>query len=612
MRSTEGLAHYERSSPTLLAQQPPSLPYRPEQPDLEWDAVYAHLESRLGMGRTWRYSYWMHWAEIAQFLLPQRYRWLVVANLFRRGSPINQAIIDSTAGLARDIASSGMVDGIFPSTRPWFKHAVGIPGLEPDTEGKNWLEDLDAAMVVVLAQSNFYDRMAQAMQDLVAFCTAPAVCYEDAEDVVRFHTPCTGEYYLFNGARLSVDAMYTENTYTVSQQVDKFGLEACSVGTQEKWRAGGASLEMEDVVACAIEPNFPLDGRGRPGGKEIKVIPGGFPYREIWWLRGQKTNGPLSIRGFWDKPFAAARWATTGNDPYGNRGPGIDALGDIKQLQQETKRKLEAIEKQVRPPMGADPEMKNEPSSTTPGGITYVNSQSGKKGFWPLFEVKPDLAAMALDIKDVQTRIDRCFMVDVFMAISQMEGVQPRNAIEIAERKGEKLQRLGPVVGFLKSEFASPLLQRVANIIMRRRMLKPMPRSLMGVPLKLDYMDMVTLAQLGAETANMESTLATVGNLGALAQAAGLPPPLRIFNLDESARILAERKTFPARGLFTAAEVEAHDKAKAQQAQQAQAVQAAQAGVEAAGTLGKVDANTGNMAGLLGSRMGLLPSQGQA
>jgi hypothetical protein len=396
---------------------------------------------------------------------------------------------------------------------------------------------------------------------------------------------------------------------TVSQIVDEYGLEACDDGTRSLWRAGGASHEMEKVVACAIEPNFPLDARGRPGSKEVRIVPSGFPYREVYWLRGEKAGRPLSKRGFWDKPFGVGRWKVQSNFPYGRDCPGIASLGDVKQLQRQQARKGEGIEKQVRPPMGGDPELKNEPSSILPGHITYVNSQSGKKGFWPLFEVKPDLAAMSVDLKDTQTRIDRAYMVDVWMAISQMEGVQPRNVIEIAERKGEKLQRLGPVVGLLKDEIADPVLQRTANIIVRRRMLRPRPPSLQGVPLQLKYMDMVTLAQLGAETANMESTLATIGNLGALAQAASLPPPLRIFNLDESARIFAERKSFPARGVFTPEEVAAHDKAKAQQAENAQAVQAAQAGVQAAGTLGKVDTQ-GNMAALLGSRMGLLPQGG--
>ena len=51
--------------------------------------------------------------------------------------------------------------------------------------------------------------------------------------------------------------------------------------------------------------------------------------------------------------------------------------------------KAEAIEKMVRPPMGADPELKNERSSIPIGHITYVDTEHNKKGFWPLFEVKP-------------------------------------------------------------------------------------------------------------------------------------------------------------------------------------------------------------------------------
>ena len=48
--------------------------------------------------------------------------------------------------------------------------------------------------------------------------------------------------------------------------------------------------------------------------------------------------------------------------------------------------KAEFLEKCVRPPMGADVELKNEPASIIPGSITYVNTSSGKKGFFPLFD----------------------------------------------------------------------------------------------------------------------------------------------------------------------------------------------------------------------------------
>jgi len=45
-----------------------------------------------------RYSWWLHWRELADFILPRRYRWLVMTNQMNRGSPINQNIIDSTGG----------------------------------------------------------------------------------------------------------------------------------------------------------------------------------------------------------------------------------------------------------------------------------------------------------------------------------------------------------------------------------------------------------------------------------------------------------------------------------------------------------------------------------
>jgi hypothetical protein len=44
------------------------------------------------------------------------------------------------------------------------------------------------------------------------------------------------------------------------------------------------------------------------------------------------------------------RWDVTGNDPYGT-GTAFDAIGDIKQLQHETRRKAQAIDKMVDPPM---------------------------------------------------------------------------------------------------------------------------------------------------------------------------------------------------------------------------------------------------------------------
>ena len=124
-------------------------------------------------------------------------------------------------------------------------------------------------------------------------------------------------------------------------------------------------------------------------------------------------------------------------------------------VSEETRRKAEFIEKGVRPPMGANPELKNEPSSIVPGNITYTSTDGGKKGFWPLFEPNPQwLAGITADIDKINARINQCLFVDVFMAITRMEGVQPRNELELTKRDLERLQELGPFITKFENEFA--------------------------------------------------------------------------------------------------------------------------------------------------------------
>lgn len=607
--SQDTFAAYERSSPTLLAQQPPTVPEKPWEPDFDWDVTFSALESRMNQLRNVRYSYWYFWAKLAEYLLPRRWRWLCTANDWaRRGNNLNTSIIDSTATLAMNICASGMVDGIFPSNRPWFKLGLAIPGVEPDADAKDWLEDTENRIYTILAQSNFYTSMAQAMQDLTVFGTSPVLIYEDSEDVIRCYVPCAGEYMLAVSSRFSVDTFYREFTLTVAQIVDMFTVDACPRQVQELWEQGGGSLENEFVVAHCVEPNFALNGRGSTSGKKIEVVKGKFPFREVYWLRGMKSDQPLSKRGFNGKPFVAFRWSIVANDAYG-RSPGMDAFGDTAQLQLETRAKGEAIQKIIRPPMGADPELKNEPASINPAQITYVSSQGAKKGFWPLFELPPGaLKPLTDDLKEIQQRIKEIFLVDVWMAISQMEGVQPRQNLEIAERRGEKMQRLGPVVGLVKTEGAEPALVRVMDIASRRKILRPMPDSLRGIPLKVTFLDMVTLAQLGSQTAAMEQTFAVAGKLSeaSLAAQGAFPNPARIINWDDSMRDYAGKANFPMKDIYSPKEVEAHDQAKAQAANANMVGQAAIPAVTAAKTLSETQVGGGQSAlqAMLGTRGG--------
>lgn len=499
---TGDTAFYEQSSPSLLASTPsiPRVNYLTS--DTRWQQTRLQLEQRTYSLRSARNSWWEHWAKIADVLLPRRMRWLIAPNQAHRGSAINQAIKDPTASIAMRVCSAGMRSGLMPSSRPWFK--IKVPeewSNQMDQDARLYCSKTESTLYMLMAGSNWYTSGTQMFEDLSAFGTAPMLIYEDRQSVVRCQVPVCGEYFLGADSTMRIDSFYRLFPLTLLQLVSMFGIENIGPELQSIWQTKGATLDQEWIVGHAIEPNFGMAQPGQDPSLGIVGRPGEYAYREFYWLWGISTPTPLSVRGFMSKPFIAPRWSTTSNDAYG-RSPGMDALPDILQLHQMTMRQAEGIDKNVRPPLLASTELKNQPSSILPGRVTYV-SDLAKAGMKPIYEVRPDIAAMAQLIEKIEQRVERWFFNDLFQMLENMEGVQPRTTMEIAERRGEKLQVLGPIVEAIEQELADAI-RRLYGIAKRRGLLPPLPPSLAGVPVHIDIRSMIALAQEAAETASME------------------------------------------------------------------------------------------------------------
>jgi hypothetical protein len=599
--------HYEVADASLLALTPALSPQRSILADFNWEQFRNVLEQRLYGLRSWRYSWWAHWALLAEYILPRRYHWLITPNQMVRGNPINQAIVDPTGTQALRICSAGLMNGLMSPSDPWFKLSAG-EGFEVDFEAQQWLDVVEERIYTVMEESNFYKAAAQMFEDLPVFGTAPMLIYEHPKEIIRCYNPCAGEYFLANGADFAVNTFERTFVLTTIQLVEMFGLENCGPDVQQLWNSKGANLETEWIVAHAIEPNYPTDVPGFES-KKMGVVAGGFAYREVYWLWGRNSPKPLSVRGFREFPVICPRWATTSNDAYG-RSCGMDALPDIMQLQVMTRRLAEAIEKMVRPPVQADAELKNQPSSTLPGKITYVKNVA-EGGIKPIYTVDPKVNEMMQLIEKIQERIQRWFFNDIFMAITNMQGVQPRNEFEIAERKAERLQVLGPVIENFQNEGASKAIQRIFAILKRRNMVPPMPQSLRNVPIDIQYISKLALAQKAGATAAMEQGM----RVGAqLSQLFPQKPPLDNVDGDVYFRQYLERIGFPSKPIVSTQQRDqqrkARDQAVAQAHQQQQMAAAAPVAgqaADAAKTLSDTDVGQGQNALqlMLGNRAGV-------
>lgn len=259
------MARYERASPLLLALEKPVAAPPPATDNFEWTQLRNHLEQRLMMARSWRFSWVEHWALIAQYLNPRRSLWLSnggvdqpVPNSMVRGLPVNQAILDPTATYAMQVCAAGMMEGLMSPSRPWFKLGPGIKNFPIDREAQVWYEAVEDVVYAILAESNFYDSVAVMFKDLVSYGTAPMLIYEDEEDIIRCQNPVVGEYYLLVGPTFRIEGFIRQYVLTVAQCVEQFGLENCPPDVQQLFRNGASSLEREIIIAHMIEPNNAL------------------------------------------------------------------------------------------------------------------------------------------------------------------------------------------------------------------------------------------------------------------------------------------------------------------------------------------------------------------
>src|SRR6185437_5419999 len=114
----------------------------------------------------------------------------------------------------------------------------------------------------------------------------------------------------------------------------------------------------------------------------------------------------------------------------------------------------------------------------------------------------------------------------------------------------------------------------------RKGLLPPLPQSLQGVPIQIEYVSMLALAQRAAATAAMERTAGMVGQMYAI-----YPEVKDVLDPDEFLREYAELLNTPHK-ILRPAEIVAQLRQAAAQKQQAQAqLQLGMAAVQGAKTL---------------------------
>jgi len=596
-------------------QQPPKTRY-------EMRRNYLNLDRE-----TWR----THWLDVKNLFLPYRTRWLDDGGLPNRGHKKMQFIVDNCPMLALRTMAAGLMAGMTSPSRPWFRLRPDDEALANQPGVMEWCERVTEGIHKILQKSNFYRAVPTFYEEIGAFGTAAMGVYEIPYDhrkkkaLINCITYTAGEYWIAQNDESVVDTFFRRYKWTVRQIVDKFvedpedpddpGWANILPSTLSLWRARKWDTWVD--VIHVIEPNDEWEA-GALGTK-------GMQTRSVYYELGASPYLLLGVKGFYEMPVHVARWDVNSDDVYGH-SPAMYCLGDAKQLMIQQKRKMQAIDKLVEPPLIGDASLKRQTVSQLPGDITWLEVTAATTfGLKPLYEVKPDLPAMVQDLEETRKRIRAAMYEDVFQMMRSLEDTLKAGitATEINARKQEQLLELGPLLDRLNGEAFGPIIEQVFNMAARRSRLAwqhaargqpvpqpfemffpPPPPALHGTKLEIDYISILAQAVRVAEIQGINQTTQYV-----LMLAQAKPDILDKVDFDKAVDIIADRTGTPPECVVSDQVVQQIRQQRAQQQAQAQKAQqmaeAIPAAAQAAKNLGQTPIGGGNaLEQLLGQEPG--------
>ncbi len=424
-----------------------------------------------------------HWQELSKLILPASGRFMADGH---KPAQFN-AIYDNTATRAMRTLAAGLMSGMTSPARPWFKLATPDPEMMKYHPVKVWLDEVAKIIHTIFHTSNTYRALHTLYEELAVYGTAASVIEIDYHTIIHHHPLTAGEYSIATNFRGEVDTLYREFDKTVAEVVREFGYNDVSQAVRTLYDNGG--LDNNITLIHAIEP------RGvRSRGKTAKQM----PWRSVYLEKNAPEGHVLRESGYPRFPAVCPRWGVAGGNIYGT-SPGMEALGDIRQLQHQQLRKATAIDYLTNPPLQVPTTMKNYDDALLPGGIVY---NDGGTPITPLWQVQLDLQHLAADMQEVRGRINNAFYADLFLMITNQD--TRMTATEVAERHEEKMLMIGPVLERLQNELLNPMIDIVFDAAMQGGILPPPPQELQGAELSVQLVSILAQAQQAIATNSID------------------------------------------------------------------------------------------------------------
>jgi hypothetical protein len=504
------------------------------------------------------------WQELTEYMLPRKNSF--TAGSITRGNAGDERIFDSTPMHALELLASSLGGLLTNPSVPWFDIRSKRDDVGDETEVREFLEQARKRITSLFnsEDTGFQTNVHELYLDVTLLGTAVMYVEADPQTLVRFSTRPLGEAYAAESARGVVDTVYRRYEITARQVAQEWGRE-CSDQVRK------AAIDAPDTKVEILHAVFPRTDRDPSG-----IGAANFPYGSIYMETA--TEHILENSGYLEMPYLVPRWAKAAGETYG-RGPGQTALSDTRVLNAMARTALMAAEKMSDPPLMVPDDGFLGPVHSGPGGLSYYRAGSSDR--IEALPVRVDLAATEKMMQQRRESIRRIFLGD------QLTPEGPAvTATEAVIRQSDKMRTLGPVLGRLQTEFLSPLIKRVFNIMLRAGELPPFPKGLNPDDIEVRYTSPVARAQRQYEAQTLPQVLQNLAPLISNGDPFGV---MDNFDTDKVTRHVADLFGTPADYIRALPEVAADRQQKAETGSTAQLVGTITQAVEVAKSLSEVD-----------------------
>ncbi len=519
----------------------------------QMDLVYNNIKSDL--------------QELSEYFAPRMSRFLVTDV----NKPVKKTkkIRDSITIQAVNSFAAGMQSGATSAATRWFKNQMKNKDLNQLHDVKVWCSDLEDLMRRILASSNFYQNMLGVYKQLGSYGFAALQMEPDFESVVNLKLLPVGSYRNARDHRGEIDTLARNYTETAQNIVKKYGWNNCSDAVKNAYDNNSDTMF---EMMYFVEPNKEFNAAS-PLAKHKRFISATFEMGEDKFLR---------LSGFDRFPFSVFEADVNGEDNYPTNCPGIEALPDARQLNDQVKDYSKGLKKIITPLLKGPASIAKQKGITDAPGEIIPETDEGR-GLSPIYEVSPQIMQIKQHNDELKETIKSHFYNDLFAVILNT-AERGRTATEVNEIKEEKMVLLSPLLDQVHKGLRR-ILEWVFFECIRTGIMPLPPDVVQQEEMEIEFISALALAQRVKGISSIERCTTFVVNLAQTVD----PTLVYKLNGDQIIDDYAEIANVNPNHIISTDNVNKKRAQIAQQQAQQQQMQALQQGSEIAKNLGAAE-----------------------